>query len=84
VESVCIGPGCTVVIIVLAIASAEAENALADKRVHVVMARRVVHTRLRRALVDLRLAAGTCEPGRTLARVGTQSIDTCSTVLTRS
>jgi len=48
------------------------------------MARRVVHTRLRRTLVDLRLAAGTGEPGRTLARVGTQSIDARSAILTRS
>jgi len=43
---------------------------------------RVVQTRLRRTLDDLRLTAGTREPGRTLAGLGTQIIDTHSTILT--
>ena len=47
-----------------------------------IMARCAVDTRLWRTLVDLRLTAGSRKPSRTSAEVGTQAIDTRSTVLT--
>ena len=77
-----IGPCCTVVVIYLAVDSTEAENTVTNEGVHMIVARCAVDTRLWRTLVDLRLTAGSRKPSRTSAEVGTQAIDTRSTVLT--
>jgi len=73
-ESVYIWPGRAVVVVDLAVDSAEAPHTVARERVHVVVARGAVDARPRRALVHVRLAAGTRVAGRTPTPVGTQSV----------